>query len=111
MSKSTGVTLVAVGAILVLAVSVQLPGVNLKLTGLVLIVTGLAGLRAPRLLYGWLLRHRELLRWAMGPVEEPADGGPRVPIDDLLGPAGKPGPQVPPPERTEGALPAGRAAR
>ena len=86
MRRSTGLTLVAVGTILVLAVHVHLAIINLTLTGLVLVITGLAGLRAPQRAYRWVRGHQDQLRdgldlFMAGP-EQPR----RVPLDTLLRP-------------------------
>src|SRR5215468_5410968 len=51
MRRSTGLALVAIGAILAFAVHAQLAILNLKLTGVVLMITGLAGLQAPQRAY------------------------------------------------------------
>jgi uncharacterized protein YjeT (DUF2065 family) len=65
MRRSTGLTLVAIGAILVLAVHVQLTVINLRLTGLILLITGLAGLHAPQRAYRWVRGHQDELREAL----------------------------------------------
>jgi uncharacterized protein YjeT (DUF2065 family) len=87
MRRSTGLALVAIGTILVLAVHVQLTIINLRLTGLVLVITGLAGLRAPQRAYRWVRSHQDQLRDALdrfmaAPEEQPR----RVPLDNLLRP-------------------------
>ncbi|MBO0814723.1 MAG: hypothetical protein J2P30_06175 [Actinobacteria bacterium] len=94
MRRSTGLALVAIGAILVFAVHVQLPILNLKLTGLVLVITGSTGLKVPQRAYGWLSSHQGQVRAAldrfMAVAEEPArvplDTLARVPVDTLLQP-------------------------
>jgi uncharacterized protein YjeT (DUF2065 family) len=86
MRRSTGLALVAIGAILSLAVRVPLTFVNLRLTGLVLVVTGLAGLRVPQRSWRWLNAHRAELRDALDRFTEPPPASPRVPLDDLLRP-------------------------
>ena len=86
MRRSTGLTLVATGTIVVLAVNAQLTVINLKLTGLVLVITGLAGLHAPQRAYRWVRSHQDQLRdaldWFMATPEQPR----RVPLDTLLRP-------------------------
>jgi len=87
MRRSTGLALVAIGAILTFAVHAQLAILNLKLTGVVLMITGLAGLQAPQRAYRWLRSHQAQLRDALDrfmapPPERPA----RVPLDALLQP-------------------------
>jgi hypothetical protein len=86
MSRSTGLALVAIGAILSLAVQVPLTFVDLRLTGLVLTATGLAGLRVPQRAYRWLHRHRAEFRNALDWFTQPPPPSPRVPLDDLLRP-------------------------
>jgi|SRR5690348_1781361 uncharacterized protein YjeT (DUF2065 family) len=84
MRRSTGLALVAIGAILAFAVHAHLAILNLKLTGLVLIITGLAGLRVPQRAYRWLRSHRDQLRDALDRFMEAPDYPPRVPLDTLL---------------------------
>jgi hypothetical protein len=81
-----GLAVMATGAILLLAVNLRLPYLSLKITGLVLIGTGLAGLEIPRLVSGWLQRHKQQVMAALDPVGAAA-GEPRVPLDTLLGAA------------------------
>lgn len=88
MRRSTGLALVAIGAILLLAVHVSLTFVSLRFTGLVLMITGLTGLRVPQRACRWLHGHQNELKDALdrfteAPQEGPPDG-PRVPLDDLL---------------------------
>lgn len=90
MRRSTGLALVAIGAIGLLAVHVPLTFVSLRLTGLILMITGLTGLRVPQRACRWLHGHQNELKGALGwftepPQEGPPDG-PRVPLDDLLRP-------------------------
>ena len=87
MRRSTGLALVAIGTILVLAVHVQLTIINLRLTGLVLVITGLTGLHAPQRAYRWVRSHQDQLRDALdrfmaAPEQQPR----RVPLDTLLRP-------------------------
>lgn len=56
MRVGTGLTLIAIGAILTFAVTTSPPYWNLQITGLVLIATGVAALVIPRQGYGWLRR-------------------------------------------------------
>ena len=86
MRRSTGLTLVAFGAILVLAVPAQFTVINFRLTGLVLVITGLVGLHAPQRAYRWVRSHqdqfRDALDWFTAAPEQPR----RVPLDTLLRP-------------------------
>lgn len=90
MRRSTGLALVAIGAILLLAVNVPLTFVSLRLTGLVLLITGLAGLRVPQWAYHWLRGHQDELKDALDRLTEPPSEGspdsPRVSLGDLLRP-------------------------
>jgi hypothetical protein len=94
MRRSTGLALVAIGAILSLAMRVPLAFLHLKLTGLVLMIIGLAGLGVPQRVYHWLRAHQERLRAHQEQLtgalcrfmEPPLPPGPRVPLDDLLRP-------------------------
>jgi hypothetical protein len=86
MRRSTGLALVAIGAILVLAVHAQLTVINLKLTGLVLLITGLAGLRAPQRAYRWVRGHQDQLRDALDRFTAAPEQPRRVPLDTLLRP-------------------------
>jgi uncharacterized protein YjeT (DUF2065 family) len=86
MRRSTGLTLVAIGAILALAVHAQLPAINLQLTGLVLVITGLVGLRAPQRAYGWVRSHQDQLRDALDRFMAAPEQPRRVPLDTLLRP-------------------------
>jgi uncharacterized protein YjeT (DUF2065 family) len=92
MRRSTGLALVAIGAILAFAVHAQLAIVNLRLTGLVLMITGLAGLQAPQRAYRWLRSHQDQLRDALDRFMEAPDLPPRVPLDTLLRPEATAGP-------------------
>jgi uncharacterized protein YjeT (DUF2065 family) len=86
MRKSTGLTLVAIGAILVLAVHAQLTVINLKLTGLVLVITGLAGLHAPQCACRWVRSHQAQFRDALDRFMAAPEQSRRVPLDALLRP-------------------------
>jgi cation transporter-like permease len=87
MRTSTGLALLAAGAVLLLAVHSDV--VLLKLVGLALVAAGLAGLRALQLAYDWL---RRSMKTQLDPdqVGEAADG-PLVPLDTLLDPAAEHG--------------------
>lgn len=61
MRTATGLTVIAIGAILAFAVTTATPLVNVHIVGWVLILTGLAGIFVPRKGYGWL-RRRMVLR-------------------------------------------------
>ncbi len=61
MKTASGLTLIAVGAILAFAVTTNTPVFNLHIAGWVLIVVGLAGMFLPSKGYGWL-RRRVVLR-------------------------------------------------
>ena len=72
MKTATGLALIAVGAILAFAVSVQTPGVNLQVAGFIVALTGLAGL-APSRASGWLRRRVVLRRGVPVPGTSPAE--------------------------------------
>jgi hypothetical protein len=61
MRTATGISLIAIGAILAFAVTRNLPFLNLQIAGWVLIVCGVLGMVIPRRGYGWL-RRRVVLR-------------------------------------------------
>jgi hypothetical protein len=61
MKTATGLTLVAIGAILAFAVHAHLRVLNLQVAGWVIILTGLAGIFIRRGGYGWL-RKRVVVR-------------------------------------------------
>ena len=83
MRTSTGLTLIAVGCVLMLAVSVPVPFLSFRVAGFVILATGLAGLRVPQLTYRWLRRNKEAIREVIEQIPEPADHN-RVPLDTLL---------------------------
>ncbi|MEP7022692.1 MAG: hypothetical protein ABJB47_02550 [Actinomycetota bacterium] len=56
MKTATGLTLVAIGAILAFAVKAHPSFLNLQIAGWVIIIVGLAGLLVPQRGYGWLRR-------------------------------------------------------
>jgi hypothetical protein len=67
MRTATGLTLVAIGAILAIAITAQPSFINLHVTGFVIALTGVAGLLVPRRSYGWL-RRRVTVRRNRGQV-------------------------------------------
>ena len=67
MKTATGLTLVAIGAILAFAVKAHPSFLNLQVAGWVIIVVGLAGLLVPQRGYGWL-RRRVVVRRGNSPV-------------------------------------------
>lgn len=73
MRIGTGLSLLAVGAILAFAVKGSPPYWNLQITGLVLIATGLAAILIPRQSYGWLRRKMVLRPGSRGPVATRVD--------------------------------------
>jgi hypothetical protein len=68
MKTATGLTLVAIGAILAFAVHAHLRVLNLQVVGWVIILTGLVGFFVPRRGYGWLRRRVLVRRTPRGPV-------------------------------------------
>jgi hypothetical protein len=56
MKTATGLTLIAVGAILAFAITAEPSFFNFQIAGFVLMITGAAGLVVPRRGYGWLRR-------------------------------------------------------
>jgi hypothetical protein len=78
MKTATGLTLLAVGAILAFAVRTSPPGLNINIVGWVIMLTGAAGFLLPRRASGWV-RSRVLVR--NGPAG-PASGDTRHPLDD-----------------------------
>jgi hypothetical protein len=65
MKTATGLTLVAIGAILAFAVKAHPSFLNLQVAGWVIIIVGLAGLLVPQRGYGWL-RRRVVVRRTPG---------------------------------------------
>ena len=90
MRTSTGLTVTAVGAILLLAVHIPVPWLSLKIAGLIIMATGLAGLRIPQQVGGWLRHNQDRVLETFDPVSH-ADDTPRVPLDSLLDPSAGPG--------------------
>jgi hypothetical protein len=68
VKTATGLTLVAIGAILAFAVHAHLRVLNLNVVGWVVILTGLVGIFVPRSGYGWLRRRVLVRRTPRGPV-------------------------------------------
>jgi hypothetical protein len=68
MKTATGLTLIAVGAILTFAVTAHPRFLNLQVVGVVLMATGAAGLFMPRRAQGWLRRRIVVRRDSRGPV-------------------------------------------
>src|SRR5215470_4645450 len=68
MKTATGLTLVAIGAILAFAVRGHPSFLNIQVVGWVIILTGIAGMVIPRRGYGWLRRRMVLRR---GPAGRP----------------------------------------
>jgi len=66
MKTATGLTVMAVGAILALAVHANTPGINLNLAGVILMVVAVAGLLLRSRTSGWL-RRRIVLRTSRTP--------------------------------------------
>lgn len=74
MRTATGLTLVAIGAILAIAITAQPSFINLHVAGFVIALTGVAGLLVPRRGYGWLRRRVTVRRGRnqqVAQVEEP----------------------------------------
>jgi hypothetical protein len=86
MRTSTGLTVTAVGAILLLAVHIPLPWLSLKIAGLIIMAYGLAGLGIPQQVGGWLRHNQDRVLETFDPLPD-ADGTPRVPLESLLDPA------------------------
>ena len=68
MKTATGLTLVAIGAILAFAVRGHPSFLNIQVVGWVIILTGAAGMFIPRRGYGWLRRRMVVRR---GPAGRP----------------------------------------
>jgi len=68
MRTATGLTLVAIGAILTFAVTGHPSFLNLRVAGVVIMVVGVAGLFLRKPAQGWLRRRTVLRRGAAGPV-------------------------------------------
>lgn len=73
MKTATGLTLLAIGAILTFAVTANLWFFNIHVAGVVIMLTGLAGLFIPRRSYSWLNRRliqRNTRTWPNGQAVE-----------------------------------------
>ncbi len=73
MKTATGLTLLAIGAILAFAVTTNTSVFNLHIAGVVIMLTGLAGLLIPRRSYSWLNRQlvqRRTRTWPNGTMVE-----------------------------------------
>jgi hypothetical protein len=73
MRTATGLTLVAIGAILAFAVRTSPSFLNLQVAGWVIMLTGVAGVFVPRRGPGWL-RRRIVVRRPRGTAVDPAPG-------------------------------------
>jgi hypothetical protein len=62
MRTATGLTLIALGAILAFAVQGHPSWLNIQVVGWVIMLTGVAGMAIPRRGYGWLRRRMVLRR-------------------------------------------------
>jgi len=68
MRTATGLTLIAIGAILTFAVTAHPSFLNLQVAGIVIMLTGVAGLFLPKPSQGWLRRRTVLRRGPRGPI-------------------------------------------
>ena len=73
MRTASGLTLIAIGAILAFAVTTTTPLVNVHIVGWVLILTGIVGRVVPKRGYGWLRRRIVLRPGQQGPVVSRVD--------------------------------------
>jgi hypothetical protein len=80
----TGITLLAIGAILTFAVNVHPGFISPQIIGLVLMLTGITGLCLNQRGTGLLDRQLATLRYLLG-QDESQDPGRRVPLNDLFG--------------------------
>ncbi len=74
MRTATGLTLIAIGAILGLAVNASTPGINLHIVGLIIALTGVAGLLLRSRTTGWLRRRVVLHGNFADPGPQPEHG-------------------------------------
>jgi Domain of unknown function (DUF6458) len=86
MKTATGLTLVAIGAILAFAVNAHLRVLNLQVVGWVIILTGLAGIFVPRSAYGGLRRRVVYRRTPRAGAVRVAEDGPAPYIVDTSTP-------------------------
>jgi hypothetical protein len=89
MRTATGLTLLAIGAILTFAVTAHPGFLNLQVAGVVLMATGIAGLFLPKPTQGWLRRRTILRRGGSGPVVGHVDET-RYPPYVMLNPGASP---------------------
>lgn len=92
MRTATGLTLVAIGAILTFAVTAHPSFLNLQVAGVVIMIVGVAGLFLRKPAQGWLRRRTILRRGVAGPVVGQVDEK-RYPPYVMLNP-GAPGEEV-----------------
>lgn len=83
MRTTSGVTLVAIGAILSFAISLNTGFISTRIVGLVLMLTGITGLCLNQRGTGLLERQLAALRYLLG-QDGSMISGKRVPLDDLL---------------------------
>lgn len=83
MKTATGLTLVAIGAILAFAVTAHPSVLNLQVAGWVIMVIGLVGIFVPRRGYGWV-RNRVVVRRPRASIAGP---GLSPPADAVRPPA------------------------
>jgi Domain of unknown function (DUF6458) len=84
MKTATGLTLVAIGAILAFAVTAHLKFLDLQVVGWVIILTGLAGIFIPRGGYGRLRKRVAVRRTPRGGLVRTVEEAPNAPY--LLNP-------------------------
>lgn len=73
MKTASGLTVVAIGAILAFAVTRQPFFINLHIAGWALMLTGIAGMLMPRRGYGWLRRRTVVRRGPRGQIARVED--------------------------------------
>jgi hypothetical protein len=79
MKTATGLTLVAIGAILAFAVTAHLRFLNLQVVGWVIILTGLVGIFIPRGGVGWLRKRVVVRRTPQGGLVRTVEEAPNAP--------------------------------
>jgi Domain of unknown function (DUF6458) len=79
MKTATGLTLVAIGAILAFAVTAHLRFLDLQVVGWVIILTGVAGIFIPRGGYGWLRKRVVVRRTPRGGLVRTVEEAPNAP--------------------------------
>lgn len=95
MKTATGLTLIAVGAILAFAITAEPPFFNFQIAGLVLMIIGVAGLVMPRRGYGWLRRRMVFRRDRYGRLVPRETDEERLPPYIAINPAADT-PEAPP---------------